>query len=162
MSEKKAVKEIDGVDYEVVDTAPVELDGPDPALARWEELAYRDVGIIHDGDASKVLPFPRPAWADPDEDLVSGCPLLSLYRALPVRVPVSRHRGDDRNGIMTTPAAYVQPVINGDKRASVRLSLSLYENGKWDNGNYLAFRIAEARDLIGALQAAVDLIGGDE
>jgi hypothetical protein len=149
-------------DTEVVDLDPIELYPPDPALTRWMEIAFRDDEIIHDGDASKVLPFPRPAWADPDEDLVSGCPLLSLYRAIPVRVPVSRHRGDDRNGIMTTPAAYVQPVINGDKRASIRLSLSLYENGKWDNDKYLAFRIAEARDLIGALQAAVDLIGGDE
>lgn len=46
------------VEVEQVDLQPVELDPPDPALVRWQELADRDWMICHDGDASKVLEFP--------------------------------------------------------------------------------------------------------
>ncbi|MGE0219660.1 hypothetical protein [Mycolicibacterium sp.] len=54
---------------------PVELDPPappDPAIARWQELAERDIIINHGGDAETVMPFPRPAWADPDCDMIGN------------------------------------------------------------------------------------------
>lgn len=161
MSAKK--KTIDGVEYEVVDTTPVELDPPDPTLARWEELLDRDRMIYHDGDAEKIMPFPRPAWSDPDQDLITNSGLTSLYRAEPIPVTASRHDGRNDGKIFTPASVFVQPVLGGSGNKAVRLSFSKWSGSSgWDNAPYMALTIPEVANLIDVLSAAVDLIESDE
>lgn len=147
-----------------VDLEPVELDPPDPALERWRELADRgDDEIYHGGDVEKIMPFPRPAWSDPSQDLFATSLPCTLYRAYPVKVSATRHSGDASDPDVWIPAGmYVQPAIGGTDVAVVRVSFSEKKDGGWKNGPYMALTLPEAEDLIAVLRAAVDLIGGEK
>lgn len=149
------------INVEPVDLPPVELDPPAPALARWLELADRERAIYHDGDIEKIMPFPRPAWSDPDEDLFATSLPCCLYRAYPVKVSATRHNGDKTDpNKWESASVFVQPAIGGTSVPVVRISFSEQVDKRWDNSPYMALTLTEARDLIGVLQAAVDLIGG--
>lgn len=164
MSEKKAVKEIDGVDYEVVDmvdAAPVELDGPDPALARWQALADRATYIEHGGDATKVLPIPRPAWSEPDADVVSDAISRSYYSSDTAFVAATNSEGKlvgdswELSGVMVAAEQYG----NGDRLVSMAARRVAASTGKWHSWKVF-LTVAEALELIDVLHAAVDLFGG--
>lgn len=143
------------------DLDPVDLDPQDPALARWQGLVDRGTAIYHGGDIEKIMPFPRPAWSDPDYDLFSTSLPCCLYRAEPVKVSATRHTGDKTDPDEWTPAGvYVQPAIGGTDVPVVRISFSERAGGKWDNSPYMALTLTEVTDLIGVLRAAVDLHGG--
>lgn len=150
--------EVDAVDLE-----PVNLDPPDPALARWEELLDRSPVVFHDGDIEKIMPFPRPAWSDPDEDLFASSLPCCLYRAVPVKVPATRHSGDGKHPtVWESAGVYVQPAIGGTDVPVVRISFSDKTDKGWNNSPYMALTVTEATYLIDALRAAVDLFGGSE
>lgn len=158
-TKKKTVKKKAVTD--VADLEPVNLDSVDPALAHWQELVDRDTAIYHGGDIEKIMPFPRPAWSDPDQDLFSTSLPCCLYRADPVKVSATRHTGDKTDpDEWTSAGVYVQPAIGGTDVPVVRISFSERVGGKWDNSPYMALTITEATDLIGVLRAAVDLHGG--
>lgn len=142
---------------------PVELDDPNPALALWQELADRDWDAFHGGDIEKIMPFPRPAWSEPDEDLFASSIPCCLYRAYPVKVPATRHGGNANDDeVWTSAGMYVQPAIGGTDVPVVRVSFSEYKGPGWNNKPYMALTVAEARYLIDVLNAAVSLLGGDE
>lgn len=147
---------------DVVDLEPVELDPPDPDLTRWQELLDRNTGIYHDGDIEKIMPFPRPAWSDPDEDLFATSLPCCLYRAEPVKVNATRHSGHRGVDEWIPAGVYVQPAIGGTDVPVVRISFSEKTDKGWNNLPYMALTITEATDLIDVLRAALNLLGGEK
>jgi len=158
---EKITKEIDGTEHELVDTTPVELDSPDPALTLWEQLADRDRSINHRGDAELILPFPRPAWADPDSDVTGRSVLSTGYASEPVRVKVSHGCGVDHGDRWEPASAIVSARKWGNQSECVNLTLSAVVGGEWDNMG-ASLTLAEALELADVLQAAVALFGGRE
>lgn len=146
----------------VTDLEPVELDPPDPAITRWEELADWNGIVYHDGDAEAMLPFPRPAWADPDEDDFGQSYISTCYSSRPVRVAVKQAPGNRINANQWAPAAaLVSAELYGTGIAKVALTLTNIREGQW-HSVALGFSAAEALELADVLKAAVDLIGGVE
>lgn len=140
---------------------PVELDPPNPAIARWQELADRAIVIPHDGDASKVLEFPRPEWSDETLDHVGCSAFNTAYRSERVRI-AARGCSDARNvkGVITP--AHVNVIAeqweSGTKK--VYLGIARFEGNRWIEQMVGLYR-AEALELAEALRAAVDLLGGE-
>ena len=159
MSENKT---IDGVEYAVVDSTPVELDPPDPALVRWRELTHRYHGIDHFGDVEKVIKLPRPAWAPPNNDFIGTSPANSYYRSNWVHVASRRSRGRDLDGETLVPASVcVRTKIDGDGIPTIGVATRKYaDNDPLPDIAEISLYPSEAADLINALRAAVDLIGG--
>lgn len=146
---------------EIVDLEPVELDPPDPAIARWEELSDWDGIIYHNGDAQAMLPFPRPAWADVDEDDFGQSYISTCYSSRPARVAVKQAPGNYINADQWAPAAaLVSAELYGTGIAKVALTLTNIKEGKWFS-IALGLSAAEALELADVLKAAVDLIGGE-
>lgn len=146
--------------------APVELDHPDPALTRWQELADRDPIVQHDGDAEKILGHihPRPAWADPDCDYTGRSHLSTSYGSEPVRVVASHDFGVDHGDKWEPACAWVSAKFYGNSHESVQVTFSQVVDGKGDSSKWqnvsMSFQPHEVRELIEVLRSAVDLFGG--
>lgn len=146
---------------ESVDLAPVELDPPDPALARWQELADRDIDIYHDGDAEKVIPFPRPAWADPDRDDIAGTWQGSCYRSAVVEI-ASMSAGGHNDDESLRPAHFtVTARIHGNGYVVIGVLTRRFIDDEWREWGG-SIHPAGALELADALRAAVDMVGGAE
>lgn len=144
------------------DTPPVELDPPaplPPEVSRWQQLAARDIRIRHDGDAEKVIPFPRPAWADPDEDNVGRSLSGSCYRSSYVRVPVTNAKGTNNDGVLDPAEVTVSARIHGDGLKVVGLKTLRYDatEEEWDLGS-IGMSAASAVELAKVLLAAAELL----
>lgn len=139
---------------------PVDLDGPDPAITRWQDLADRQIHIYHEGDASKVLEFPRPSWACEDEDHIGGSPFNSAYRSERASV-AARGCSAARNvkGLMTPAHVNVLAELWESGTKKVYLGIARYEDHDWDE-MMIGLYPAEALELAEVLQAAVNLLGG--
>ena len=162
------VQLVDGSIKSSTDTEPVELDPPDPALARWEVLADRDHEVDHDGDAEKVLGsvHPRPAWADPDEDITGRSHLSTGYKSRAVRVRASHAFGVDHGDRWQPACAFVHATLWGNSHESITVTLSQVvdrgtEKARWQN-IAMSFQPHEAAELAEVLQAALELIGGEK
>lgn len=142
------------------DPAPVNLDQPSPELVRWEELADRDTDIVHHGNAEKVLPFPRPAWADPSEDGTGRSHLSTCYSSPPASVPATHSLGVDHGDWYEPARAIVSAKAWGSGRTCVNLTVSKVEDGSGWSNTALSLQPSEATELARVLLAAVDLIGG--
>lgn len=158
--EKKADDPFGGAaEVSPVDLNPVDLDPPSPAIARWEELADRDICVQHNGNAEMVIPFPRPAWADPDEDVVGDTVQSSIYRS-PVAYVASMTGGGDDDGNTVRPANFqVSAKIHGSGQMLIGVTINAVRDGKWC---WLGISIDPkgALDLSEVLRAAVELVGG--
>lgn len=146
--------------FDTESTEPVNLDSPAPALQRWRELADRSIVVPHDGDASKVLAFPRPEWADPDEDHVGTSYGTSAYRSERVRI-AARGCVSSRNvdGITTFAHVNVLAELWGGGTRKVYLGFARYEDKGWSEP-MIGLYLDEALQVADALRAAVDLFGG--
>ena len=141
----------------------IDLDGPDPALTAWQALV-NDATIEHGGDAEKVIPFPRPAWADPAGDRVAGSIEGSYYRSDMVHVFALKNPGknDDDADTLTPARARVSATLYGDGDPMVSVSLRAWnwveseERSRWV-GMVVDFMPAEARELAAVLLAAAAL-----
>lgn len=146
------------------DTEPVNLD-PEPEIppeiARWNELADRDIDVYHGGDAERVIPFPRPTWADADRDHIGQNIAESCYRSACAAISASWVDGDNDGDSLEMGGARVAAVMHGDGTTAVNLSVRKRSGTKeaW-SGVGVIFTPAEAALLSDALLAAVDLIGG--
>lgn len=144
---------------------PVNLDPPNPAIARWEALAERPFEIRHDGDASLILgdQHPRPEWSDPDFDIVGRSHLSSGYKSQPVRVRASHAFGVNHDDEVWQPAcAFVHATLWGNSHESITVTLSrIGDGGKWNN-TAMSFQPHEAQELIEVLQAALALLGRED
>ena len=153
------------------DLEPVELDPPAPEIVRWQELAEREIDLRHEGDASRVIQAPRPAWSDPDEDLVDGAPHSSVYMSSPARVALCVHQGlsrDDGDELM--PARVVVRAFMGSmfdqELRGLEVRVVKRNKGKdkdekpWFH-TVFSLSVSEARELVDVILAAVDLVGGD-
>lgn len=149
----------------VTDLEPVELDPPDPALARWQELADRSPAIYHAGDAEKMLGHihPRPAWSDPDEDMTGRSHLSTAYSSTPVRVVAAHDFGVDHGDWWEPAVAWISTKFYGNSHESIQVTFSKVVDGKGANSKWqnvsMSFQPDEARELVEVLQAAIDLIG---
>lgn len=147
---------------EAIDLEPVNLDPPNPAITRWHELADWDGIIYHDGDAEAMLPFPRPAWADADEDEFGQSYISTCYSSRPVRVAVKQAPGNRIDDDRWAPAAaLVSAELYGTGITKVSLTLTNISEGKW-HAIALGLSPAEALELADVLRAAVDLFGGEQ
>ncbi|WP_204806462.1 hypothetical protein [Mycobacterium riyadhense] len=144
-------------------SAPVDLDPPAPppaALARWKELADRDIVVYHDGDASKVIPFERPAWADPDHDIIGRNLSQTYYTSQWAEIPLSYVNGHIDEEELEPAVMRVRAKMCGDGIGFVGLSERRFANGQWKVSDGVGLTPAEATEIAHALLAAVDLIGG--
>ena len=156
-------KTIDGIDYEVVDLAdapPVELDPPDPTVARWQELVAKPSKVEHDGDASEVMPQPRPAWSDPDLDHVGASWRQTYYSSETAIVYASHSTGWFNDEIWRPATVSVTAKLYANGETSISVANKSFTGpdgfGHWA----LGLTVAETLELIDVLRAAVDLIGG--
>ncbi|WP_230865193.1 hypothetical protein [Mycobacterium canetti] len=141
----------------------VDLDPPAPlpaALARWQELAKRDLIVDHDDDATKVMPVPRPAWADPDEDHIDNSQGGSYYRSSWVNVASLSSGGKNLNGVLYPANCSVSAKLHGNNSAPlIGLVIRRVINGKWHEHN-MSLPLQAAVDLAHVLLTAVDMVGG--
>lgn len=144
------------------DCSPVQLDPPDPAITRWQELADRDIVVEHDSDAEKVIPFPRPAWADPEEDIIGNRLSSSYYTSAWVRIPMSYRDGEVYGDFFEPATMQVRAKQCGDGEKIIGISARQIAKGEWHWWHGIGMTTAEATALAEALLAAVDLIGGTE
>lgn len=140
---------------------PVTLDPPAPEIVRWQALADRDIDIYHDGDAEKVIPFPRPAWADPDLDDIAATWQSSFYRSAPVEV-ASNTNGGCNDGETLAPGRFrVSTRIHGCGQIVIGIMTRRFIDGEWHEWGG-SIHPAGALELAEVLRAAVDLIGDEK
>lgn len=142
---------------------PIDLDAgqpeppQSPELRRWVELAQRDIDVDHDGDASKVIPFPRPSWSDPDFDYVSDSVRLTQYRSEPAEVPMSVVAGEVIGGSYFPAKIEVSAKLYGSRLTGVGITAKKHTGrGNWDSFG-CSLTLEEARELALVLLAAADL-----
>lgn len=141
---------------------PVDLDTPAPAVQRWQELVEREITVYHEGDAAKVIPFPRPAWADPDCDIIGSRLDTCYYASDWVEVPLSWTNGDHDVELLEWATMRVRAKVSGDGRPSIGLTERYHTKDGWQTGGGAGLAVTEATELAQALLAAVELIGGSE
>ncbi|QFS93536.1 hypothetical protein FIV07_22485 [Mycobacterium sp. THAF192] len=144
--------------------APVDLDPPDPALVRWQHLADRDISVRHDGDASKVLAFPRPAWADAAFDQVGVGWRDTCYRSEPVDVALKNGKSCMSTESVWEPASIRVSghQFGGGDDPMIQLSIrKLYDSEVGWRYFGAGMRLEEATELAHVLLAAVALVGGE-
>lgn len=131
------------------DTVPaemevVDLDPPNPAIVRWQELADRVLPIQHDGDATKLLDFPRPEWSDEDADFVGDSAFNVAYRSERVSV-AAKGCSSARNvaGLMTPAHVNVIAELwsSGTKRSTSVLLDSRAASGTTPCSAYAQTRV---------------------
>jgi hypothetical protein len=148
------------VETDIADLDPVELDPPSPEVVRWQELADRNIRICHEGDAEKVIPFPRPAGADPDCDIVGKGLAWSYYTSEWADVTVAHSPGAVDDDHVLPASVRVRAKWCGDGGRFVGLSMRDTQDGKWEWPEGFGLTSAEALELADVLRAAVDLLGG--
>ncbi|WP_373138292.1 hypothetical protein [Mycobacterium marinum] len=151
-------------DDQTTAAGPVDLDPPNRAIARWKELADRDIFIRHEGDAEKVIPWPRPTWADPDCDIIGPSLNLSYYSSDWAHIPTSYRTGGQYNDdeLLIPASLRVRAKISGTGRAVIGFAASKTVAGKWRFEEGVGLTPAEATEFAHAILAAVDLIGGEK
>lgn len=146
-------------------TAIVNLD-PEPelppAVARWNELVGRAIVINHDGDASKIIPFPRPPWSDDHLDVIGRNLSQSFYNSDYARIPLAYSSGLVMDEYSTPASMNIRGRMGGDGIPFIGLSKHSVVDGNWQRSEGVALTPAEATELAHALLAAVDLIGGEK
>ncbi|MGK2854586.1 MAG: hypothetical protein ACSLE3_10895 [Microbacteriaceae bacterium] len=149
------------VEVSPAELVPVDLDPPNPAIARWEALSDRDIAINHDGDAEKVLSIPRPDWANPDNDDISTSPFWTAFNSDPAHVSAVR-MGGEAIGEAILPAGFrVRGRLIGGGWVGVGIMMNRYLDGKW-NSLGCTLTLDEARELADVILAAVDMVGGEK
>ena len=144
-----------------INTEPVELDPPDPALTRWQELAARDIEVEHDGDAAKIITCPRPAWADPDYDRLAGTTTGCWYQSTPVQV-ASLTGGGTCDDDAFTPAHFrISARVHGSGDSLIGITMFRVRNKQWEEVG-MSMTPADALELADVLRAAVNLFGEPE
>lgn len=151
------------VEVPVDELEPVELDPPAPEIARWQELADRGIDktqIYHAGDASAVMPIPRPPWADEDSDLVGRSLLISAYKSRSVSIPIHKSAGKNKDGFWYSACVHVSAKLFAyDSEPVIPITLSsVGAAGTWETKTE-NLTLEAARELADVLRAAVDLIG---
>ncbi|WP_285034581.1 hypothetical protein [Mycolicibacterium sp. lyk4-40-TYG-92] len=144
-----------------ISTEPVELDPPDPALTRWQQLAARDIEVEHDGDAEKIVPFPRPAWADPDYDRIAGTTTGCWYQSTPVRVASHTGGGTCDDGIFEPAHFKISARVHGNGNRLIGFTMIRRQGGQWEEAG-MSMTPADAQELADVLRAAVDIFGEPE
>jgi hypothetical protein len=142
------------IEYDVID-----LDGPDPALTAWQELSACPDYIDHQGDASKMIPFPRPAWSDPDEDNIGDTLGACFYRSKRAKVTTSYNWGHS-DGSVFYPAYASVSVRHFGTLATPLVTLTLVDQRKTGVGpgaRGLDLHPSTARELAAVLLAAAAL-----
>ncbi|KRD07794.1 hypothetical protein ASE48_10175 [Mycobacterium sp. Root265] len=141
--------------------APVELDPPDPVIARWQGLADIDLLINHDDDAEKVIPLPRPAWADPLCDVVGHSVCSSSYNTDYAAIPLTYMGGESHEDSVLPSRLSVRGRLIGCGWLGVGMTVTRYDDGEWREAG-CTMTLSEARDLIEVLSTAVEMIGADQ
>lgn len=162
MSAKKKAADVEPVD---LDLTPVELDPPDPAITRWQELSGGDTAVpIDELTAEAIIPFPRPRWADPDFDLVpEGTSTWAgncAYRATKARIPTFLDLGMVDDYGYQPATVQVIPCQIGTGQLGINIGFRKAANGGWAVNSVLLTPTA-ALQVADVLRAAVDLIGGE-
>lgn len=141
-----------------------ELDSPFlPApVLRWQELVCRDTTVVHDHDAEKIIPFPRPPWADPNCDIVGASVARCYYASEFADVPLTYIDGVVSGAQFHAASVMVRAKLSGAGLRLIGLSTDGTVDGKWKCSPIAALTPAEAYELAHVLLAAVDLIGGTE
>lgn len=132
---------------------------PVPAIVRWNELADRVIDIEHDGDAEKVIPFPRPVWAHERFDLVKYSLLASAYRSTVAHIPLSQTPGVNTNGLLEPAYVGVRAIQWGNGIHKIGLSKWWLPRAEAEERELdISLTPTEAVELAQAILAAVDLI----
>jgi len=144
------------------DLEPVDLDPPAPEIARWQELVDRETVIYHGGDAEKVIPFRRPAWASPDGDIIGSWLDTTYYTSELAPIPLEYARGLADEEMLKPAVLLVRAKLCGDGRPIVGLGLERFDgkSKKWISELGQGLTLAEAEALADVLRAAVALHGG--
>jgi hypothetical protein len=158
--------------FDTGNSDPVDLDPPAPEILRWQELADRDVNIYHEGDASKVLAAPRPAWSDPAEDAIGDSPSEAVYQSAPAKVALTLEPGlpygdDELDPTRVVVRAFMghmceQSVYGIEVKLCRPIKGRKHSDDKPWFHTRMSLTISEARELVEVLQAAIDLIGGEK
>lgn len=149
--------EMDAEDYQPVELdTPSTLPPPPAALVAWQELADRDIEVMHDGDVSKMMPFPRPAWAEESYDLVGPSLLSTAYPVDGRSHSAQPDKGLAQDGFWEPAYVGVRAVLWGNGVHKIGIK-------KWAPGYAVADVMIdltpdEAVDLAHAIVAAVGLI----
>lgn len=98
-----------------------DLCGVEAEVIRWRRLAeegLRSRYVRHNGDASKIMPMPRPSWASANEDSISASGNLcgTAYRSTEVSVAATHQSGWTKDPKLAD-------------RATVDVSAKLFGNG---------------------------------
>ncbi|MDX1890125.1 hypothetical protein [Mycolicibacterium sp. 050158] len=142
--------------------APVELDPPSPAVTRWIELTEKDVVVDHGGDASKVIPMPRPAWSEPYRDVIGRSWATSYYCSEFANIAIRQGTFGENDGESLNPAKIqVRAKLCGDSSKWVGLTLRAMNDDEWHTAG-LGIRPQEAVELANALLAAVAILDGEQ
>jgi hypothetical protein len=150
-----------GIGAHTADCTAVHLDPPAPEIDRWQEFADREYIIYHDGNAEKIIPFPRPAWAYPDGDIIGAYLTSCYYTSEFAHIPLQYSRGDFDDSALVKASIDVRAKLCGDGKPIVGLGIRQFnpKTKKWTLELSQGLSPAEALDLIAVLQAAVALFG---
>lgn len=159
MATRKPNRNTDVIDTTPAELEPVDLDPPNPAIARWQELAERDIDIVHDGDAEKVMPFPRPAWASAHEDEVGRTLGGSFYVSEAAYVPMRHRLGVNDDEVWEPAAIRIRARQCGTGEHYIGFAARQVVDGKMKETFSVGLNPAEALELADVLRAAVDLLG---
>ena len=140
---------------------PVELDQPSPAVAHWAAISSAEVVVDHDGDASKVIPFPRPAWSEPWEDEIGRALSSTYYNSESTDVVASMHRGEnptkaDGSAWWNPASVRVRARLAGDGQAYVGIRLRRVIDSEWAESG-MSLTPDEALELSDVIRAACAL-----
>lgn len=147
------------VDTSPAELAPVELDPPRPEIVCWQELAAIDVGIFHEGDTSKVTTVPRPAWSDPERDVVANALTHTRYRSALAEATLGFEKGLAEDDYLEPATAQVQALMFGDGTEMVHFATQIWKGDDWVSHG-INLSAAEALNIAELLTAAAALIGG--
>lgn len=143
------------------DLAPVDLDPPSPSIARWQALVDVDLVIDHDDDAENVIPFPRPEWAQPEDDYVGKSICSSWYNSDWARIATSHMVGESQGGSILPSGIRVRARVCGEGWTGIGISILRFIDDEWTDLG-CTMTLDEARKLAEVLQAAIDMAGGDQ
>ncbi|SKZ99144.1 Uncharacterised protein [Mycobacteroides abscessus subsp. abscessus] len=133
--------------------------GQPAGLTNWQHLVSAGKSqtlIQHGGDLARMMPFPRPVWADPDRDQIGESLTGSCYRSASASVPATHARGWGFDGVeWLTARLLVSAKQYGNGVQMVGLSLVNHATEGTSVG--LSLTPDEALQLADVLRAAADL-----
>lgn len=152
----------DDIDQIVEDWNAAHLHCGEPAeLTEWTHLSKSGDSqtlIKHGGDLEKMMPLPRPTWADRERDQIGTSLTGSCYRSTIASVPVTHAVGwsflDDQEWV--TARVNVSAKLFGNGVAMVGLTLA---KPATEAGGHVgvSLTVDEARQLADVLTAAAKL-----